>query len=316
MPQYLRKLSKSSKWFYKFDYNGKTYFSRCIYPNKAEAKKAERDKFTELEQGTITDVKLAFLISERLNYIKAKKSERYHKNSKYYLDQFLEEFGDVEVKSISKNSLNRFLLQRSKELNTKGKDNYAVNALFRQIRALFNYAINYLDLNIKNPCQGLTLFSVKKKLKYIPTDEQIKAILGLCNDEQALLIEFLLETGVRIGEAINFTYENIHSDYIVIYTRKSRNSNQTPRKLPKPKCLGDLKGRGKVFHWTDKPYFLQEKIKKLGLPVFGYHSFRHRYASLLSRNGTPIFQIMKLLGHENLVTTQGYLRLLGEDYEK
>jgi len=312
MPIYSRKLSKGIKWFYKFDYNGKTYFSKCIYPTKAEAKKAERDKFTELEQGTITDVRLAFLISERLHYIKSKKSERYYKNSRRYLFQLQEYFGDVEIRNITKNNLNKFFMEYSSQLIANGKDNYAVNALIRQVKALFNFAINFLDVNIKNPCVGIQMFSLKKKLKYIPTDREILAVLDICDDDQKLLVRFVLETGCRIGEALRFSSQDIGDDFIVLYTRKSINSNLTPRKLPMPDCLKGYSGKGRVFKsWTEQPKFLERKIQLLKLTPFGWHNLRHRYASLLSKQGVPIFEIMSKLGHSSLTTTQIYLQTLG-----
>jgi len=75
---------------------------------------------------------------------------------------------------------------------------------------------------------------------------------------------------------------------------------------------------GKVFkpnervfsRWVDKPHFLKRKVKKLKGQMWGWHSLRHRYASLLSKEGKPLFEIMKLLGHSNLSTTQIYLQLL------
>jgi site-specific recombinase XerD len=42
-----------------------------------------------------------------------------------------------------------------------------------------------------------------------------------------------------------------------------------------------------------------------------WHNLRHKYASELCRKGVPLFEIMNLLGHSNLKTTQNYLQLLG-----
>jgi site-specific recombinase XerD len=84
--------------------------------------------------------------------------------------------------------------------------------------------------------------------------------------------------------------------------------------LPKPECIKNLNGKPdeKVFkRWNKRPKFLERKLKQLGLTVWGWHNLRHRFSSKLSKEGKPIFEIMSLLGHSNIETTQIYLQLLG-----
>jgi integrase len=123
-----------------------------------------------------------------------------------------------------------------------------------------------------------------------------------------------METGARINEALNLTYGDIYEDYIVLYTRKTRYGNRTPRKIPKPKCLKDLNGSptDRVFpDWKTRPKFLQQKLKKLGLKSWSWHCLRHRYASKLSKQNKPFFEIMSLMGHSSVANTQIYMHLLG-----
>jgi integrase len=137
----------------------------------------------------------------------------------------------------------------------------------------------------------------------------IEAVLLQCDDEERLLIAFIMETGARINEAMRFSSEHISSGQIVLYTRKSKNANLTGRKVPVPFCLIGLTFEGRLFkRWTNQPRFLEKKIRKLKLPMFGFHSLRHRYASRLSAKGKPLYEIMELLGHNSLTTTQIYLQ--------
>lgn len=85
----------------------------------------------------------------------------------------------------------------------------------------------------------------------------ILAVKEACNMEQQRLISFVYETGCRIGEAVNLTYNDVKDDYVIIYTRKSRNSVKTPRFVPKPILIGE--GRGKVFMFNAYPCFLEER---------------------------------------------------------
>jgi len=86
-----------------------------------------------------------------------------------------------------------------------------------------------------------------------------------------------------------------------------------PRKVPRPECLPyeEYNKPERIFkRWTDQPRFLEKKVKELNQKSWSWHNLRHRYASKLSKEGRPLFEIMSLLGHSNLSTTQNYLQLL------
>jgi integrase len=72
---------------------------------------------------------------------------------------------------------------------------------------------------------------------------------------------------------------------------------------PTPSCFS-------IF-LNDRPQFLSDICKKIGVKPFGWHSFRHRKASIMAQNNIPLVEIMNYLGHDNIEVTQGYLRLLG-----
>ena len=112
-----------------------------------------------------------------------------------------------------------------------------------------------------------------------------------------------------MGECINLDYSDIREDMVVLYTRKSRNSVETPRFVPKPEWL--KQGEGKVFEHNAYPRFLESKVKNLGQPKWNWHGLRRRRASIWANDDVPLFQIMMLLGHSNVSTTQRYLFSLG-----
>jgi integrase len=120
-----------------------------------------------------------------------------------------------------------------------------------------------------------------------------------------------METGARINESLNLTFEDIKENYLILYTRKSKNSNRVPRKVPIPNCLKGLTGKGRVFpEWNDQPKFLDKVLRKEKMKIWGWHCLRHRYASMLSKQNKPLYELMSLLGHSNLSTTQKYIQLL------
>ena len=175
--------------------------------------------------------------------------------------------GDINASEVSKGQINQLLLNFSTDLKKRGKPNHKVNAMLRCLKALFNYGIKVYELSSRNPCVGLEYYSVDRKLKYIPSDEQIQAVKEICDPDQKMLFEFLEQTGARINEALRLTGDDVFNDYVILYTRKSKNSDLVPRKVPKPTCFCGLTFEGRVFKvWTFYPEFLKRKVRKLKQP--------------------------------------------------
>ncbi|MBS1514106.1 MAG: site-specific integrase [Bacteroidetes bacterium] len=319
MAQYQRKLKLGIKWWYKFDYNGKTYSSECIYLSKNEARIAEADKLKELCQPQIEIVEKPILtlleaINERLDYVQNKRSASYYDINKHYYSELLEKFGDVPITTIKRKMINDFLFEMVKKAKEAKQDNYAVNYRLNTFNALFNYAIEEHELDIRNPCSSISLFSVRKKLKYIPTDDEIAEVKSICDIEQNLLIDFVDGTAARIGEPLKVIGNEIFEERVILHTRKSKDSNIVPRSVPKPDCIKhiSISSNERLFPlWNSTPKFLERKIKILKHKnKWGWHSLRHRRASIWNKEGKSILEIMLLLGHSNLSTTQKYLQML------
>lgn len=255
---------------------------------------------------------LVDLMNARLDEIKLRNSNKYFKDNRWYFKFLLEAVGNVPVSEITKLQINQVLNNFSRDMVKRGKTNHKVNGMLRAYKSLFNWGMQIHDLDIKNPVYGIKLFSVEIKLKYIPPTAEIEAVKSECTPEEALLIDFVTETGCRINEAIRFKYEDIDGDLITLWTRKSKNSNFTPRRIPVPDCMKGLKGRGRVFKtWNTRPTFLEDKIIEKHFRRWNWHNLRHRRASLWASEGMPTFEIMTRLGHSNMSTTMNYLQLLG-----
>ena len=183
--------------------------------------------------------------------------------------------------------------------------NHKVNAMIRGLKATFNYGIKTLDLTIKNPVNNLEFYSIDIKLKHIPTDKEISDTREKLNSRQAELFDFVDQTGCRIMEAVRLHSKDVGQDHVVLYTRKSKNSNLTPRIIPRPECLKEIR-EGRIFpEWNSHPRFLGDVVD------WNWHNLRHRRASIWANSGMPIFEIMSRLGHNNMSTTMRYLQLLG-----
>jgi integrase len=313
-PCYKRKLSKGERWYYRGSYLSVKYHSQAIYHSKQEARKAEREELKKIDQNarrTVNDISLSDLCTARLDYLKLKKSKDYHTENRRYLNILMKELGEIKTTKVTKEMVNKVVMKEATRLQKAGKGNYKVNAMIRVLKALFNYGIRLYDLEMKNPCLFLEFYSVNISLKYIPKDDEVQAVRALLAPYQQRLFDFVEETGCRIMEAVRFTYEDIDGELITLWTRKARNSNLTPRRIPKPDCLAGKEGKGRVFaDWTSHPRFLEDATAKVGTS-WNWHNLRHRRATIWANSGMTLIEIMHRCGHSNIQTSQRYMQLLG-----
>ena len=318
MAVYSRIVTVGLRYYYKFQYNRIAYKSKAIYLSKNDAKKAEATKYTEVTTETSNPSPKAIpalsdVMTDRLSVIQSKKGEKYYNQTKEYFKKLLQHTKNIPVNLVTRSMIEDFLIKEANKYKKLKKDNYAVNAMLRSFKALFYYAIDVKEIDMRNPCKRVVEFSVKKKLKYIPPDKDILEVLSICTPEQIFLLNFVDETAARINEPLNMYGSDDFPKNIVLYTKKSKNSNLVPRKLPRPECMKGktFKPNERVFPWWKKePKFLARKIKKLGQKPWGFHNLRHRRASLWLKEKKSEFEIMTLLGHSDLKTTQIYLQML------
>lgn len=315
MGVYKRKLAKGIRYFFSGQYKGQKYFSQAIYETRAECLMAERDKLAELERNLDNqqnEMTLIEVMNARLDEIKANRSHTYYGENQRYFKMLIDHVGDVPIINVKKAQINALLQKYAKQLNSKKYSNHGANSMLRVLKALFNYAIRIYDIDMRNPCVGINLLPIDIKLKYIPTDREVALVRESLDNGERALFDFVEQTGCRINEALKLKHEDTHEGLVTLWTRKAKNSNLTPRRIPIPDCLAGKKGKGTVFdRWDGKPKFLERHIRKLGIRKWSWHNLRHRRASIWAKEGRTLLEIMQLLGHTNLSTTQKYLQILG-----
>jgi integrase/recombinase XerD len=145
----------------------------------------------------------------------------------------------------------------------------------------------------------------------------------------ALLLDFLMRTGLRIAEARNLRVEHIdfNTKLITVVQGKNSKDRQVPL-LPQlqSKLLLFLRGRTKGYVFCRKneaPYSiraLQYKVtgwlKTLNLPKkLSTHSLRRTYGCMCLANGVSLDRLQILMGHEKRETTEIYAKLTIADFK-
>lgn len=321
-------------WYCKFyytDYNGeKKQRKKEGFKLKREAQEWERNF---LEQRTL-DIDILFK-----NFVEKYFDDMEHRvkystllNKRHLIDKKITPFfGKLELSKISPIHVRQWQNELISYKNENGQpySQTYLKTINNQLSALFNYAVKYYNLK-ENPC--IKAGSMGKKhaseMNIWTHDEFIKFIECIDNQESVVAFSILYYTGMRSGELLALTWNDIDLDNgtisitktyqrlgkeDIIGTPKTPKSNRTLLIFPyltemikrwKEKQY-KLDSNERIFNHTK--FFLQHEMKegtaKAKLKKIRVHDLRHSHASLLIEMGFSPLLIAERLGHENIETT-------------
>lgn len=205
-----------------------------------------------------------------------------------------------------------------------------LKSINNQLAALFNYATRYYDLR-DNPCRKAgSIGKSKAEEMDFWTKQEFKEFLPSMDEKPEARMAFLLLywTGMRIGELLALTYEDVDFDNRTITINKSYQRIKgkdmiTPPKTPKSNrkvtippflveeleeycsVLYGITAKERMFRYTKS--FMEHEIvrgiKETGVKRIRLHDLRHSHASLLVEMGFQPLAIAERLGHEKIETT-------------
>jgi len=165
---------------------------------------------------------------------------------------------------------------------------------------------------------------VPTKPMFLPSEEEINALIAATGKQTSTFLLACKETGARTGELAQLKWTAIDFKRKTVAITPEKNSN--PRILPLSDRLIAMLNRlrkrpdGHIFNpntRTLQDVFRKQKNKlaiKLGLPRLKQVTFR----SLRHYKGTQVYydtldsqHVMYILGHKRLDTTQKYVHYLG-----
>lgn len=195
--------------------------------------------------------------------------------------------------------------------------------------------INQKGIRLPFDWREITTPKVPAKLVDYLNPEEIEKIRHAFNPDTAAglrtrcLIEVLIDTGMRIGEACSVNIEDInfetheirikncktHEDNIVYFTDRSAEWIKmylSSRKDTMPALF--ITGRNRMLPLTSRNY-IRNKTKNLGIhKKIGHHIFRKTCGTILLQNQVDIKSVKTLLRHKSERTTLRYY--IGVDNEK
>ena len=204
-----------------------------------------------------------------------------------------------------------------------------LKTIYNQLTAIFNYAIRFHNLD-KNPCH--IAGSIGKKdadeMQILSLQEFNKMIDCVTDKENKFFYIILFWTGMRKGELLALTYEDVDFENKTIMINKNFQIVKKERLITDPKtprgrrviavndivlnCIKNLWSTSYKPNKTDKIFYLSKDslkrqldtaCKKAGVPRIRVHDLRHSHASYLLSNGVNIVILSRRLGHEKVQTT-------------
>lgn len=233
---------------------------------------------------------------------------------KFFNSDYIEDITHAQIK----NYLD-YLVKRN--LSKKTTKNYRA-----VLNMIFKYAIAN-DVISSNPVSDISIpKGLKSTRRKPPEDWEIEKIICNVNCEFGLFYYFLLYTGIRRGEALALTYEDIDWDNDLISINKSLyHKNNLPKikttktesgirsiplLLPLKEVL-DKNKKGIIFSNENGDYLkasqVETKLKwyKKGTGIeCTPHQLRHEYATILHEADIVDKDAQELLGHAQISTTK------------
>ena len=172
------------------------------------------------------------------------------------------------------------------------------------------------------------------KKVYAYTNADQRKIVSYCKETEncyAEVIYFLIGTGLRFGEAIALTWNDVdlHTGRISINKTAIRSTGGVVIKDSPKTSSGDrtifvgenilsmlrsirersttelvfVNRRGNIISHDAAMRYWHSMCEKLGIPVRGLHSLRHTWATRALEMGIDIKTVSNMLGHSNVITT-------------
>ncbi|MEZ5079650.1 MAG: tyrosine-type recombinase/integrase [Thermoleophilia bacterium] len=229
------------------------------------------------------------------------------------------------------------------DLAAEGRAPSTVRNIMAPVRALFATAVEDGVIRM-NPCAGLRLpggTSPDRHARAL-TEDELSRLITETPEEWRLLVSFLAQTGLRVGELIALRWDDVDLERRRVHVRRrlykgeidAPKSSYGIRDIPLSPALTDA-----LADWrSESPYgedsdlvfptrvgtghtgsnLLRRVVKpaavRAGVPWAGMHTLRHTCASMLFRSGWNAKQVQMVLGHHSPAFTMStYVHLIPED---
>lgn len=279
-------------------------------------------------------------------YKKGKVEDGTYRNYEQYVkNHIIPGLGNLKFESVRPAHIERFMKERS-NLSKSAQQHIKIT-----LNGIFETAIDN-GFCLTNPCRKISIKKDKDQTPKVFGKSDIAALLELAPSvEHGEIIELLLYTGLRIGEAAALQWRDINREDGIIVVRHSvavKNGGGyylKSTKSGKERYIGITDDLGAlldripmkglyVLANTEFNYWDTFQLRKQyaaaftainailadqGRPAVPYlspHKCRHTYATYLIKGGAGLREVQELLGHSSTSVTEVYTHIDIEDIRK
>lgn len=185
---------------------------------------------------------------------------------------------------------------------------------------MYSLGIKWGDAR-KNPVKQIEFLEEPLGRTRFLTNEEINNLIDVAGVHIKPIIVIALNTGMRLGEILNLTWNQIYIANTVdpfIEIDKSKNNNKRfihlndpvislLNSLPKVPEFVFLGTRGKPLKSVKKPF--KRALRMAKITNFRFHDLRHTFASYYLMSGGDLLSLKEILGHKSLKMVERYAHL-------
>lgn len=259
------------------------------------------------------------------NYVKINNKFSEIRTKRSALDAYLlPYFGKLDLKDISSYKIENFKAVRQQQGLSNKYINNLLCVLSKSLRVAEDWGLLEKLPKIKH------LKVAQQKYDFLSLEES-RQLLNHANGMMRDLIILALHTGLRFGEIIALTWQDVNLTKNILTVSKSvsrgllgSTKNNKLRYVPLSRELVVMLESRKlhsqhnlIFPNRVGNFLIQERCRiwlhqvceSANLRKIGWHTFRHTFASRLAENNVSMRTIQELLGHSDTNTTMRYAHL-------
>ena len=281
------------------------------------------------------------LVEQFIGYLQAEKRfsaltvKAYRRDMEQFVDYLKSDYETDDLTQVKTTTVKSYIVHMKEE----GLVNRSINRKISTLRTFYKYCLRE-NLIEKSPMTGIKALKQPKTLVKFVTETDINKVsfgegedFATCRDR--LLFELLYQTGMRQAElrGLQDSDVDIIGMQLKIHGKRNKDrfvplSSEMIKLITQYQTLRDatFETRADRLLLNDKgeetsPSFVYNKVHHLlegvtSLKQKSPHVLRHTFATHLLDEGASLVAIQKLLGHQDLATTQIYAHNTIEQLKK
>lgn len=315
----------------------KKEFGLSKEPSQKQAEKYLAKKLAEMELTGIGYSSKMTVESFLKEWLESKESNISSNSLVYYKgainNHIVPLIGDMRLDQLNKGNMQKYVTLLSKDCEPP-----TVMLAIKVLKLALNSAVDW-ELIMSNPALRLELPKYRKKEKVVWSDKELAQFLDVNRDDDLMpLYKLIIATGLRRGEALALTWDDVNFDGAYIKVSKSLDKTKVIRdtkttssirevivpdfiiatlrelKVSQSKFMMATGQRNKAnYLFVNKlclpcdPNLILRRFKrscqKAGVRETDLHSLRHLHVSMLVSAGVDVKTIQKRVGHSDASTT-------------